>query len=1182
MKNWIIIILLIFSFTAIYGVSDNRLDFSRRLINDKLYDEALNEINAVLTESKSRPLTDEALLLKAEVLQAQKKFSLSEEILREITDSEQTINNSVKEKALSNLITYYADQKKTEDVITLYKRMFLLFPFSELTKKNSIDYLESYYILKEYNDVIAEGRVLEKQFGKDPINAEILLLIGRAYFSSKLEQEAEKIINEIKVKYPDSQARWKSLELTIQITEQEKGPEASVEEIKKILKTPINRSLEEKLLLKLAEYYVSKKNYEQSILILNTLTEKYNFSASYDYYLVLWMESCTVLKDYQIILSKLDFIKRATENSPYKNRALHSIAEAYYLSDEYWKARTILTDYFNSVTEDSLKLEYKLLSAKILKKQGNYNESIRELVSIVQFYSHLGKNDQIFTYIADSYFYDLKDPAQALIYYNQAVTVTFTEQSKSLLLFQMGLCYESLNKNQEALDIYNRINIENLDAEKQQVIFQKQNYLQLFQIANTDYYIKEMVLKNSNEGKNNLILVALIGWELKDYQTAIDRLNLMNTTEARIEALKLKTMLTYKAFLENNKKLTEIYKKEIRDSLINYNSESYTIAVNSINVLLNTIEANGVLNNHIAVLIEGILSVETTDEINFNNLFRFWLWKYYRSTNQPDKLFNVGIQIKQDRFIRKSDLINIRMGIAEIYYKKADYQSALENYKQAEANLNLSNPQLYYHYAFCLYQLGEKEDAFIIIKSILQNNQNIPEMKEARYMIANAYIEQGRNAEAIDMILNNPPSQRNDKDYQILADLYQKTSNLDKEKESLLFIKDKSLESLRRLAELHEATNDMAMAEYTWTELTKKEVNTIMKANAYFSLSLISFKKNENQACINSSQKAFLLIPKNSKDPELKYSLSQMIKLQIISYYKISNRPKAESVEKENSALLKTDPDAVSEIRLNEGIYYAKMDKDKSVKILSALIKSKYTNQNIVDQAYLWRGTTYYQLKKYDDAETDLLSAGNSTFNEIKNAAYQRLGTLNYTRENFDQAMYYYHYVILNDSTGVLALDAANNFAIVAKITKDWERAVQAYQWIISRWGDQQFSQETRFNIAFCYYQAKLYDRSLQIFEQYQDNFSTEEMKAEALYWIAENYFAKEDFEQSINAFLKVSYTYPSQTRWAGVSEYRAGEVYLRINQPDKARQIFEKILSKYGSGSDIGKEASKYLKTRN
>ncbi|MCK4312618.1 MAG: tetratricopeptide repeat protein, partial [Candidatus Cloacimonetes bacterium] len=60
--------------------------------------------------------------------------------------------------------------------------------------------------------------------------------------------------------------------------------------------------------------------------------------------------------------------------------------------------------------------------------------------------------------------------------------------------------------------------------------------------------------------------------------------------------------------------------------------------------------------------------------------------------------------------------------------------------------------------------------------------------------------------------------------------------------------------------------------------------------------------------------------------------------------------------------------------------------------------------------------------------------------------------------------------------------------------------------------------------------------------------------------------------------FLKVGYSYQEFTQWAASAELRAGEAYVNMKKIDKAKRMYERIISKYGKFSQWGAEASKRL----
>ncbi|MDY6915079.1 MAG: tetratricopeptide repeat protein, partial [Candidatus Cloacimonadota bacterium] len=176
-------------------------------------------------------------------------------------------------------------------------------------------------------------------------------------------------------------------------------------------------------------------------------------------------------------------------------------------------------------------------------------------------------------------------------------------------------------------------------------------------------------------------------------------------------------------------------------------------------------------------------------------------------------------------------------------------------------------------------------------------------------------------------------------------------------------------------------------------------------------------------------------------------------------------------------------------------------------------------------------------------------------------------------------ALSHYYYVIQNDTDGDLAFDAAKNFAYVCKTIEEWQKAVEAYQIILERWGDAELEAQTIFDIAFCHFRDKKYEKAIQMFQQSMQILEDGELKAEAQYWLAESYFGMENYEKAVTEFLKVSYNYNDYLQWAALSELRAGQVYLEAGSIEKAKRLFNRIIDKYSASSDWGREAVKILK---
>jgi tetratricopeptide (TPR) repeat protein len=299
----------------------------------------------------------------------------------------------------------------------------------------------------------------------------------------------------------------------------------------------------------------------------------------------------------------------------------------------------------------------------------------------------------------------------------------------------------------------------------------------------------------------------------------------------------------------------------------------------------------------------------------------------------------------------------------------------------------------------------------------------------------------------------------------------------------------------------------------------------------------------------------------------------------IISYYRIENRPKAEKLYDRFEKLLKKNKKAKLNIKLNSGIYYVNFNPSKATRIFSKIIKPKDNPKQIKLKAYFWRGVAKMELKKADEAYRDFEEVEKSNNIKLKNRVMLKLGTLNFSKENYQKALDYYYYVIQNDSIGNLALNAAKNFAIVCKTIEAWEKAIDAYEIILDRWGNKELQAETVFNIAFCYYRNKKYNQAIKMFQKALPLLKDRNTKAESQYWIAESYLGLDNYEEAVNSFLKVSYNYGDLEQWAATADLKAGEAYIKLRKNNKARYILEKIISKYGLKSRWGKQANDMIK---
>lgn len=1196
----ILLLIIVCCVMSLNADDTSRLQFAQKLIQDKLFDEALNELDFISSNSQNSLEIDESKSLMAEIYLQQGLTTKAESIYLAFLANPSNKSSLILEKANLQLAQIYFKQNKYAQSL-IYTEALQKDYASSVSAKQSIPLLlESMYQTEDYKNLISRSNELSNRYKNEPINAEILYYKALASLKLQLNQDTEIYLEQIINQFPDSPSANKVLELQVSILYKKSGLQSSIQHIQNMLSKGVNRSVEENLNRILLSYYAESQDYQMHQKTAQNLMEKFNLSDHVDYYALQWLFSNDKLKLNQAVLQRITGLKTIFYNSKYQKEANYFFAKAYLLNKEYNKALEIIAQDLPEIKDDALIFNNVFLKAEILKSQGQINEALSLYNQLLRKYAHLSRNDEVYYAIADLYFNFIEDYDQAEFYYQQAISSSSQKEITIKALYQTALCNEKQKDYLEAIKSYKRIlksygyDLASLNTSLNipiNSIEQQIRKIYLFYLKDYDMIIAELQNQNPEQRNSNPVeLIAQSAWLNKDFENTFSRLSIMSQSNSNQEMIRIKTALAYKAFLENNSNKYQLLKNEVAQML---NSVSNADFKTEINLFFSFIDQQETLSNDLIKQVELLLSKKIKDDTySFKNFFKFLVSDYYYKQNNMEQFINTALSVKKDHWVNEYDFEMLGIRLGEAYYLKKDYKKSLEYFELNKESISMNQSRSYYQYAMSLYHNNNEEQAMKMIKRVVINSSQLASQQQqdfinARYFVTDHLVQKKQYSEVIDFLMMIPEKQRADKDYLTMSQVYQALGKNEQEKEAILHIKEKNPEMLRRLAMLYELNQEYSLAQYTWSELLRKETDPVFKAKAYFSLANISYNEGMNnknkpessfQEASKNYQLGFSLINPTLVQNQSLFSIAQISKNYVISQYKINNRPKAESLEKELSVYLNLEPDTKSEIKIHQAIYYLKLEPKKCEKILIDLISEKNMSVKIVEEAYLWRGICYLQQNKNKEAIDDFLMISHSDNAQIRVQAHLKLGNYYFTAEEFDLASQYYTSVIQNDSTGAYAFDAASNYALLTKITKEWEKAIQLYQMIIKRWGDKQLNSETQFNIAFCYFQAKLYDKSIQMFEQYYASFTSNELKAEALYWIAENYFSKEEYQQAVNAFLKVSYTFPTLVKWASLSELRAGESYLKNNQKDKAILTLKRVINVYGASSEAGLEAKTIL----
>ncbi|MCK5050918.1 MAG: tetratricopeptide repeat protein [Candidatus Cloacimonetes bacterium] len=1165
MKKMIFILLIILSVNL---WSD--LNFGKGLYNDGLYEEAIKEFEKVIAYSPTSDDAQEAIFLIGESYHERNQFIKAESAYNRLMEGFPGL--LFRDKVLYYLAQTQFEQQKYNSTAENLKLLIQTYPNSNFSKMALSQYLECLFIMNRYDDVIIEGRKIVRNY-KDFHNIpDVLLWLAQARFKMQMTVEGKKILNEIITNYPDHISRWKAVEIQIEITEREEGTKKAAEALVIKLQEKIPRNFEEKLRSKLAGYYVNLQDFPKAYFELSKIINKFSSSLQLDEYILKFTSVQIELKKYSDIKNDYTKYKKVFRESDKQNAYLLQLAKADFLLKDLGSA----TEWLNKIStkDGDILYQKQLLNADIMLASGKYTNSVKEYKKLLN--NNFASRDELLLTLGNIYFEKFQQYNTAKKYYQWILTEYSANDLQDEASYKIALCLENLAEFDGAVAELEQIDIQKItDANLRWKIQSKLEYLKKFKKRDHETAFNNLLnslINNSHkadakEFKDDLLNILII--DLKDYESAIKILEEKVNPENNYR----KALLWIK--------VAKKYKYESKDNLTNETLQKVDAIVSTLDRINNAVWLeeiyirkqllqNAELNSELLTRMKTFVSKYSNSMAA--NEFRLQIGKYYVSKKETENAAKYFADLVNNSAIDDVDFYNAKIHLAEYYYSMNDDSKALQYYKIANEYIKLNNPLIYFHYAVVLNEQGWKKEAEDKLAFLVNNAERFDEYPKVIQYFTRSLRESGNYESAIKYQLLLPETDRNDGIYKLLANDHEKLGNDEKAKEALMHIVNKSEGDLSKLAYLQFTTDDLEMAKYTYGELIKKN-KSILKY--YEMLGRINFiQENYLESAVNYKK----IVDKLGDNVSGYDNIRSVAKENIIALYRIENRPKAESLLKKFKKKL-TDEDK-NEIEVNRGIYYKKIDKKKAESIFTKLLKKKNLTSDIMIKTYFWRGIVRLEKEELDDAEADFLTVANSIDLNMSNQAHLKLGTINFSKENFQKALSHYYKVIENDEDGKLAFDAARNFAFVCKTMKEWQKAIAAYQIILERWGDEGLEAKTVFDIAFCHFRDKKYAHAIEMFTRAIPLLADKEAQAEAQYWIGESLFGMESYEAAVSELLKVGYNYPQFTQWAASAELKAGEAYQNSNQFEKAIQIYERVIGKYGKYSQWGTEASNRLLT--
>lgn len=234
---------------------------------------------------------------------------------------------------------------------------------------------------------------------------------------------------------------------------------------------------------------------------------------------------------------------------------------------------------------------------------------------------------------------------------------------------------------------------------------------------------------------------------------------------------------------------------------------------------------------------------------------------------------------------------------------------------------------------------------------------------------------------------------------------------------------------------------------------------------------------------------------------------------------------------------------------------------DASATLFEKFIKD-FPESKLVYKAKLYLAKSLYFQKKYLQALKllkELLKT--SQIKELKDEIYYWLGQVHFQGKNFSQALNYAYKVIRGFSESpfywwsyYLAGEAYFNLA-------QYNESEETFQEILKKAKDEELIKKSIMELLKLYYFEGEYRKLIETVDTYLNKFTRKDERAQLLLYKGEGFYGANKWEKALNTFQEgLSLTEDEELK--DIFYYRIGKCWLDKEEPDKARDNFDRITS--------------------
>lgn len=920
-------------------------------------------------------------------------------------------------------------------------------------------------------------------------------------------------------------------------------------------------------------------------------------------------ESLLLLGEYNTASAGFEFLANNHSFSNFRAKSLYRLGLIYFENKEYTLSRErlqlLIDDYPNN--------EFYGSALYWIGESYTHEERLEDAVNfLLEAVSNRSNNKYIdYTIYSLANVYEkLGDFTSAVTYYDELLSYYKDSPLATSAQIRIGICYFKLKEYDSSILELKSPLVSDLDSEKQAET--------LYLLANSYYRVGEY----DNAVKTYLEIISkfpsipivrdaryALAWSYFQQKKYADANKIFNTliegTDSlaflsyywKSEALRYlgndnDALRSFEDFLKRYSNSDLAYAAQYQIGVLYYNNTRYELAIRYLN---NAAESTDEVVQAKAFTMLGEIHLQqkkyqqsieyfrvietlpnTSEDLELRG--RLGLATAYYFINRFDDAIIILQNIDSNFPSFESDKVNFYL--AESYFAKGNFADALKSYQKVRGELPAFELQTLYGKAYTFYNLRDYTNASFQFTDFLKKFPNDSRIPDVRAKLADSYFADKNFTAAVkayDDILKakGTLSSRDQVSYQYALALFRSGKSdaaIDElQKLRINFSKSPFADNAHYLigwiyfkkGNFYEAINNYRL-------LVETTSNQNLAPLAYYSIGDSYFNLGSYDSAIVNYQRIIDYYPKSNQLFDA---------LNGIQYSYVAKGETEKAITLIDNFVLKNPNSGFSDqLFLKKGeTFYSLRNYEKAKASYKEFIayfpKSKY-----VADAYYWVGKSAQNLNQFEEAILNFRTVFNTyTSSEIVPAAVIEMGNIFNSQKRYSESISLYDQALNrlkgNSRIPELMFMKAETF----NLKGDFSSAYDLFDEIAIYYGTNVFGEKSKLELGLLELKNKRYDKALKNFQEIIGK-KTDDIGAKAQYYIGVTLQEQSKTKDAITAFVRVLNLFSAYEEWVTRSYLRLGECYQKLNDKNKAREMFRTVITRRGS-DEFGKEAQAKLR---